>query len=95
LNNQQIGRRAQAFIQASQFIKNAMLAGGTGPVSKSFNANDPHVPDARVDIAVYTGRALCRGPKPQALWDIEEQDELGFGSVFRGNMYVVAEGCSV
>lgn len=62
LTSTQIGRRAQAFIQASQFIKNAMIAGGTGPVSKSYNANDPRVPDARVDIAVYSGRAFVPGP---------------------------------
>lgn len=58
----QVGRRAQAFIQASQFIKNAMIAGGVGPMSRSFNANDPKVPDARVDIAVYSGRAFVPGP---------------------------------
>jgi hypothetical protein len=62
MSSSQIGRRAQAFRQASQYIKNAMVAGGTGPVSKSFNANDPRVPDARVDIAVYTGLAFVPAP---------------------------------
>jgi RHS repeat-associated protein len=62
MNNTQIGRRTQAFIQAEQYIKNAMIAGGTGPVHKRFNANDPRVPDARVDIDVYAGRAFVPGP---------------------------------
>jgi RHS repeat-associated protein len=62
LSNSQVGRRAQAFIQASQYIKNAMIAGGTGPDRRSFNANDPQVPDARVDIAVYSGRAFVPAP---------------------------------
>jgi hypothetical protein len=58
LNPQQQGRRYSAFVQASQFILNAMTAGGIGPVSKTFNAGDPRVPDARVDIAVYSGIAF-------------------------------------
>ena len=62
MNYDQIGRRKSAFVQASQFIQNAMVAGGTGPVRKTFNANDPRVPDARVDIVVYTGRAFVPAP---------------------------------
>jgi RHS repeat-associated protein len=62
MNNDQIGRRAKAFAQAIRFIENAMVAGGVGPPGKSFNANDPRVPDARVDIQIYTGLALVPGP---------------------------------
>jgi RHS repeat-associated protein len=62
LNNDQVGRREKAFAQAIRFIENAMVAGGVGPPGKSFNANDPRVPDARVDIQIYTGLAFVSGP---------------------------------
>jgi hypothetical protein len=62
MNYAQIGRRKTAFVQASQFIQNAMVAGGVGPPGKSFNANDPRVPDARVDIQIYTGLAFVPAP---------------------------------
>jgi len=62
LNSQQKGIRKPAFVQASQFIVNAMTAGGTGPTTRSYNANYPRVPDARVDIEVKSGLAFVPGP---------------------------------
>jgi hypothetical protein len=59
LTKDQIQRRATAFINASRFIVNASLGGGIGPPGPpSFNARDPHVPDARVDIEVQAGLAF-------------------------------------
>jgi RHS repeat-associated protein len=58
LTKDQIKRRATAFVNASRFIVNASLGGGTGPTKKTFNDNNALVPDARVDIEVQTGRAF-------------------------------------
>jgi RHS repeat-associated protein len=59
LTYEQIGRRAKAFSDASRFIVNASLGGGIGPPGPpSFNARDPKVKDARVDIEVQAGRAF-------------------------------------
>jgi hypothetical protein len=62
MSSDQVGRRAKAFAQAIRFIENAMVTGGVGPPGKSFNANDPRVPDARVDIQIYTGLAFVPAP---------------------------------
>ena len=60
----QIGRRADAFRRASQFIIRAALGGGVqAPIFiPPFNARDPKVPDARVDINVDAGRAFVPVP---------------------------------
>jgi hypothetical protein len=48
LSFDQIGRRRDAFVRASQFIVRAADVGGIGPPGPpSFNARDPKVPDAR------------------------------------------------
>jgi hypothetical protein len=58
LTYEQIGRRGKAFADASRFIENASLGGGTGPTRVTFNARDPKYPNARVDIEVQSGRAF-------------------------------------
>jgi RHS repeat-associated protein len=63
LTRTQIGRRGAAFAKASRFIVNASIGGGIwAPVSVPFNAQDPDVPDARVDIEVQSGQAFVPGP---------------------------------
>jgi len=54
----QIGRRKNAFKEASRFINNAALGGGNGPVQKSFNDDNDRYPDVRVDIKVDVGLAF-------------------------------------